>query len=209
MLQNLNTGVPKWKITQVLWPEYDEEKKIDVNLYTTVYKVKKMLLDANIRFTFTFQNGTYKMELPGASIDTNEFMAITDGEIYVAEETLDKYKAAFRLFRGTYLGENEYRWSKSEAEKYLVRYHRLVFALVNYYMKQKDDITAEQVLRDALQINPLDDDLNEMLLRLFYTKKNKAAFAGHYHKIKVLYQDELGIEPSLIMQELFDKASEL
>lgn len=55
MLQNLNTGVPKWKITQALWPEYDEEKKTDVNLYTTVYKVKKHCLMQILGFLLLFK----------------------------------------------------------------------------------------------------------------------------------------------------------
>jgi two-component SAPR family response regulator len=76
-------------------------------------------------------------------------------------------------------------------------------------MEQADNLAAEQTLRDSLQILPLDDDLNEMLLRLFYAKKDKPALIVHYKKIKVLYQDELGIEPSSNMQELFNKGSKL
>ncbi|CAB1240689.1 MAG: response regulator [Oscillospiraceae bacterium] len=209
MLQNLNSDVPKWKITQALWPEYEGEKQLNVNLYTTIYKVKKKLLEENIKFVFTFQNGKYRMELPGIFIDTNAFMTITNGEMKVTEASLDKYKTAFGLFKGIYLGENEYYWSQSEAEKYSARYRRLVFALVHYYMEQADNLAAEQTLRDSLQILPLDDDLNEMLLRLFYAKKDKPALIVHYKKIKVLYQDELGIEPSSNMQELFNKGSKL
>ncbi len=207
MLHNLNSYVPKWKITQALWPEYEEEKQLSVNLHTTIYKIKKKLLEENIKFVFTFQNGKYKMELFDIFIDTNAFMVITNGEIKVTEASLDKYKTAFDLFRGTYLGENEYHWSQSEAEKYSDRYRRLVFALVHYYTGQADNLVAEKILRDSLQIIPLDDDLNEMLLRLFYAKKDKSALVVHYNKIKALYQDELGIEPSSNMQELFIKGS--
>lgn len=149
------------------------------------------------------------MELPEAVIDTNEFMGITNGEICITEMSLDKYKIAFSLFRGAYLGENGYHWSQSEAEKYSVRYRSLVLALVSYYIQREDDTTAEQILHDALQINPLDDDLNERLLQLFYTKKNKAALAAQYNKIRVIYQDTLGIEPNFSMRELANKASKL
>lgn len=208
MLQNLNDDVPKWRITQALWPEYEEEKRLNAYLYTTIYQVKKKLLEENIKFTFTFQNGKYKMELPDISLDTNSFMAITNGEINVTEASIDNYKTAFSFFRGTYLGENEYHWSQSEAEKYSVRYRRLVFALFQYYTEQADNLAAEQILLDALKIIPLDNDLNEMLLRFFYAKKDKSALVVHYNKIKTLYQEELGIEPSSDMQDLFDKGLE-
>jgi len=187
MLQNLNREVPKWEIMRALWPEYEEEKSLSVNLHTTIYKVKKKLLEKNIKFVFTFKNGKYKMELPDIFIDTNAFMAITNGRIKVTEVSLDKYKTAFDLFRGIYLGENKYHWSQSEAEKYSVRYRRLVFALVHYYTDKADNLAIEQILRKSLQIIPLDDDLNEMLLRFFYAKKDKSALIIHYNKIKVLY----------------------
>ena len=48
MLQNLDSQVAKWRITEVLWPEYETEKQLYTHLYTTIYKVKKTLLAANI-----------------------------------------------------------------------------------------------------------------------------------------------------------------
>ena len=209
MLQNLDDEVPKWKITRALWPEYAEEKQLNVNLYTTIYKVKKTLSEANIKFDFTFQNGKYKMKLPDIYVDATAFEAITADEIKVTQASLSKYKRAFNLFKGNYLGENGYLWSQSEAEKYLTRYRRLVSELVNYYADRSEVLAVEQVLRDALKIAPLDDDLNEMLLRLFFMKRDKSALVIHYNKIKALYQNELGIMPSATMQELLNKASQL
>jgi two-component SAPR family response regulator len=68
-------------------------------------------------------------------------------------------------------------------------------------------LAAEQILRDSLQIIPLDDDLNEMLLQLFYAKKDKAALIRHYNRIKTLFQAEFGVEPSFSMKELLNKGS--
>jgi two-component SAPR family response regulator len=209
MLQNLDNEVPRWKIAQALWPECEEDKQLSVNLYTTVYKAKKTLLSANIKFDFTFKNGKYKMELPDVYIDAAAFAAITDGEITVTTASLDRYKRAFSLYKGNYLGENEYFWSQNEAEKYSIRYRRLVSELVKYYTNRSDYLAAEQILRDALTIIPLDDDLNTMLLKLFFMKRDRAALVMHYNKIKELYQNELGIAPSATIQNLFHKTSKL
>lgn len=209
MLQNRSSDVSKWRITQAIWSEYEEEKQINVNLYTTIYKVKKTLLEANIKFSFAFQNGNYKMELSDIFLDTDVFMKITDGEIKVAKASLGKYKNAFDLFKGIYLGENGYCWSHGEAEKYSARYRQLVLAFVHFYIEQEKNLAAEQILRDSLQIIPLDNDLNEMLLWFLYTKKDKSALVLQYTKIKALYHDELGIKPSTMMQELFIIGSKL
>ncbi len=209
MLQNLNEEIPKWRILQILWPECEEEKQLNVNLYTTVYKIKKSLVAANIKFSFTNKNGNYKMELPEVYIDTAEFKQVTEGEMVITPASLARYKQAISLYKGNYLNENEYLWSQNEAEIYSTRYRRLVLELAKYYIYQADFSSAEQVLRDALAIIPLEDTLNESLLRLFYTKKDKAALIMHYNKIKELYQTELGITPNSAMQSLFYDALKL
>ena len=208
MLQNLNDEVAKWKITQVLWPECETEK-LNVNLHTTVYQVKKTLLSAKIRSDFTFINGKYKLELPDVYIDAAEFKEITDGETSVTAGSIEKYKRALGLYKGNYLEGNGYYWSQNRAEEYSKRYRGLVSELAGYYTAETDYANAEKILLEALAILPLDDDLNEMLLKLYFTKKDKASLARHYNKIKELYHAELGIAPNTVMQDLFGRISEL
>ena len=209
MLQNLNSEVAKWKITQVLWPECEEEKQLNTNLYTTVYKVKKTLLLANIEFSFTFINGRYKLELPDVYIDVSEFETITNSEIAFSAASIEKYKKALSLYKGNYLEENEYFWSQNKSEEYLRRYLILVSEFVKYYTTRTDYANAEKILLEALTKSPLDDELNEMLLKLYFVRKDKASFITHYKKIKELYQSELGITPNTTMQELFRGILEL
>ena len=209
MLQNLNSEVAKWKITQVLWPECEEEKQLNTNLYTTVYKVKKTLLLANIKFSFTFINGRYKLELPDVYIDASEFETITNSEIAFSAASIEKYKKALSLYKGNYLEENEYFWSQNKSEEYLRRYLILASEFVKYYTARTDYANAEKILLEALTKAPLDDELNEMLLKLYFVRKDKASFITHYKKIKELYQSELGIMPNTSMQELFRGILEL
>ena len=208
MLQNLNDEVAKWKITQVLWPECETEK-LNVNLHTTVYQVKKTLLSAKIKFDFAFTNGKYRLKLPDVYIDAIEFTEITDAEITVTAASVARYKKAFGLYRGNYLEADGYAWSQNMAEEYAKRYRGLVSELAKYYTAKTDYAAAEKILQQALTIIPLDDDLNEMLLKLYFTKKDKALLVMHYNKIKELYQTELGIAPSTAMQDLFSRLSEL
>lgn len=208
MLQNLNDEVAKWKITQVLWPECETEK-LNVNLHTAVYQVKKTLLSSKIKFDFTFTNGKYKLELPDVYIDAVEFKEITDAETTVMVASIARYKKAFGLYKGNYLEGNGYYWSQNKAEEYSKRYRSLVSELAKYYKTKTDYANAEKVLQEALTIIPLDDDLNEMLLKLYFMKKDKASLVMRYNKIKELYQTELGIAPNTRMQDLFSRISEL
>ena len=209
LLQNLNTNLAKWKIMQVLWPECETEGQINTNLYTTVYKVKKTLLSANIKFELGFTNGSYKMELPDVYTDAFAFEKITDAKTALTAASIDKYKKAISLYKGNYLEDNEYPWSQNKAEEYANRYSSLVFDLAGYYTAESDYLTAEKILQKALTIIPLVDELNEMLLRLYFMQKNKTRFIAHYNKIKRLYKSELGITPNMSMQELFNSVLEM
>lgn len=208
MLQNLNKEVFKGKITQVLWPEF-ETKKSNVHLHTTIYQIKKTLLSANIKFNITFANGRYKLDLPDVYIDTAEFESITNAEITLSAASIEKYEKAFNLYKGKYLEENEYLWSQGKSEEYSIRYRSLVSEFSKYYESKNDYTSAEKILEKALAKAPIDSDLNEMLLKLYLIKKDKASLVMHYNKIKELYKAELGIAPNVAMQELFNIASKL
>ncbi|PYG84310.1 two-component SAPR family response regulator [Ruminiclostridium sufflavum DSM 19573] len=209
MLENLNSKVAKWKIAQVIWPECEMEKQFNTYLYTTVYKVKKTLLSANIKFDFTFIDGSYIMELPEVYLDTAEFEELTASDIELSEASVEKYKRALSLYKGNYLEDNEYFWSQNKSDEYLRRYRILVSEFAKYYITGKDYSNAEKVLLEALKKAPLDDELNERLLKLYYTKKDKASLISHYSKIKELYKSDLGITPNKVMQELLSDISEL
>ena len=184
MLQNLNSKVAKWKITQALWPEFEAERQLNTHLYTTVYKVKKTLSSANIRFDFIFVNGSYKLEFPDVYIDTSEFETITNDENILSKSSIGRYKKAFDLYKGNYMEENEYLWSQDKAEAYAKRYRSLVSALAGYYVAESNYAAAEIILQKALTIIPLADEVNEMLLNLFFMKKDKTALIAHYNKSK-------------------------
>ena len=85
----------------------------------------------------------------------------------------------------------------------------MVSEFVKYYTSRTDYANAEMILLEALTKAPLDDELNEMLLKLYFVKKDKASLITHYNKIKELYQSELGITPNTTMQELFRGILEL
>lgn len=209
MLQNLNRSVAKWKVVQELWPEYETSKQINTHLYTTVYKVKQTLSLANVKYLFTFTNGSYKMELPGIYIDTSEFEAITDSGIAFSAASVERYKAAIGLYKGNYLDENGYLWAQSKAGEYQKRYCGLVSELAHYYEANGDCENAEKILCNALTIVPLDDTLNEQLLKLLFAKRDKPSLVMQYKKVKELYEAELGIAPSASMRDLFSKSFEL
>lgn len=204
MVQNLNKEVSKWKICEALWPECDL-KKVDMYLHTTIYKMKRVLQSANIDFGFSFNNGRYRLFLPEIFIDTAEFdSAVADFGDAIAVDAIHRYEKAFLLYKGDYLEENGYIWCLPKAEEYSKKYRNLAFSLVSNYMTKEAYPAVERVLHEVLSKYPLDEYFNEVLLKLYFIRKDRVAFTTHYNTIKTLYRTDLGITPSKSMQDMYN-----
>jgi two-component system LytT family response regulator len=202
MLQNLEKEVPKWRICEALWPEYDAEK-VDIQLHTTIYKMKKVLAAANIDFVFRFINGCYWMSLHQVYIDTVDFDSQIASPVPVEESTIEKYEKALLLYKGDYLEDNDYLWALPKKEEYFKKYYKLVTAIVIYYMQRNDYTAAEKILHQILEKSPLNEAIHEMLLKCYFIKKDQVAFVTHYQAVRQLFKTELGIEPGKSIQALY------
>lgn len=203
MLQNTGKEVPKWKICEALWPECDMEK-VDVYLHTTLYKMKKVLSAAGIEYDIKFINGCYWMNLPQIFVDTAEFDSIASSAVCAGEDTVDKFEGALSLYKGAYLEDNDYLWSLLKKEEYSNKYYKLAASVVKYYMKRNDYASAEKILQNFLEKSPLNEAAHEMLLKMYFIKKDRVAFALHYNIVEKLFKTELGIKPGNTIQALYN-----
>lgn len=202
MLQNREEEVPKWKICETLWPDCSIEK-IDIHLHTTIYKMKKVLNSANIKFDIKFCNSCYWMSLPDIYIDIAEFDSLVDSDIVVTEDTIEKYEKVFSLYKNDYFEGNDYIWSLSKRETYSKKCCKLATSLTKYYIKWNDYTAAERTLQRILAISPLYESAHEMLLKLYFIKKDRVSFVTHYNALQELFNTELGIEPSYSIKALY------
>ena len=202
MLQNREEEVSKWKICETLWPDCSIEK-IDIHLHTTIYKMKKVLTSANIKFDFKFNNGCYWLSLPDIYIDIAEFDSFADSDFEVTENTIEKYEKVFSLYKNDYFEGNDYIWSLCKRETYSKKNCKLATSLAKYYMKINDHAAAERTLKRILTISPLYEAAHEMLLNLYFIRKDRVLFFTHYNALQELFNTELGIEPSYSMKALY------
>ncbi|MGN7116453.1 response regulator [Lysinibacillus odysseyi] len=71
MLMCRNHGIEKWQLTEKLWPSI-ELKKAEQNLYTTIYRLKKILLESGLDVRIKNAKGKYFLELSNCTIDIDE-----------------------------------------------------------------------------------------------------------------------------------------
>lgn len=71
MLMYRNSGIGKWQITERLWSNVDL-KKAEQNLYTSIYRLKKILIENNLPIRIENEKGKYFLNLPHYTIDIEE-----------------------------------------------------------------------------------------------------------------------------------------
>lgn len=202
LLQNAKTGASKWKICEALWPEYNLEK-IEIHLHTTIYKMKKVLTSANIKFNIKFSNGCYWMNLHDTYIDFAEFDSVVSSDIVIREDNIEKYEKSFSIYKNDFLEGNDYIWALPQRETYSKKYFKLATSLVAYYMKRNDYSGVERILKNFLEKSPLNESAHEMLLNLYFIKRDVPVFLAHYNTMRKLLKAELGIEPRDSIQALY------
>lgn len=202
--QNRGRSIAKWKICEVIWPEV-QSTKVDVQLHTTIYKIKKVLIQANINVVIKFVNGYYIMDLPEVYSDVGEFQKIVDSEVKVTQKNFERYENAIFLYNNNYLEDNEYIWSVSMKEIYLEKFIQVSLAVIKFYTKNHNYEKAIEITKKALKMVPFDDAFNEILLNLYMKKHDTISFINHYDLLIKMFRNELGIEPSNSIKELYRK----
>jgi two-component SAPR family response regulator len=143
------------------------------------------------------------MSLHDIYIDIVEFDSIVDANHMITEDAMDKYEKAFSLYKNDYLEENDYSWSLSRRGAYSQKFYKLANALVEYYMIRDDHAAAERILQILLEKFPLYEAAHQMLLKLYFIRKDRAAFVTHYQAMRKLFKAELGIEPGDSIKALY------
>lgn len=93
------------KIQHALWPDADLEKAA-ANYHTTTFNLRKKLRHLGLEEIIDGSRGSLRVDTSMFACDLYEF------EQYAAEGSIESYRKAFELYRGKYLENHSYEWSK-------------------------------------------------------------------------------------------------
>jgi two-component SAPR family response regulator len=191
MLCNPNVGISKWKLADLLWPQMDEERAIP-NLHTTMYRLKKLLKDQDIRIEILKINEGYRLNTGEVQYDLLQFKMIQSED----ELAVEQAEQLLKLYRGSLLQNKEYVWKYSLEKRYSIQFGHIVRELVKDDIEQRKWRKAEQRIECFLSIYPLDEEMNILLLYIYEQTNNKEKMVKHYKQFVEAFTLELGVEPS-------------
>ena len=197
------------ELVDVLWQDEESDNPAGA-LKNLVYRLRTLLRKnwEGKEFILTGRS-SYKWN-PEIFIETDadrfeNFCAKASGETDAASK-IECYKQALILYKGMFLPKlsGEY-WVASLATYYHSMYISAVKSASVLLETEARYEEMEQICRNALQMDNLDESLHCNFIRALLCQKKIKLAAEHYRKASDILYDNLGVTPSKDLQEVYQE----
>lgn len=206
LLVHRNTNVSKWVICESLWPEHDPHKA-EQNLHTTVFRMKKTLLESGVSIQLSSKKGHYHFQL----LDECDYIRFEElqkeGTTRLVGPSSD-VERILRQYKRPLFGTKDYPWCEAVREQADLSFRDMSKAVARSYIESGEFRLAHDFLKYMLSVVPDDEEAHEMILRIYLHWKDRAAFYKYYEKMKAALLQETGVEPPAVLEALLEEIKE-
>jgi Response regulator containing CheY-like receiver and SARP domains len=174
------------QICDNLWEEYDGDRAL-IHFNTTLYYVKKALLQQGVVIQIEHDKGTYRVNVEGVDCDYQQFVDFTTKTGRVDQSNILEYEKLIGIYQGDYLAGTEYSWVERNRQMLKERLIMLVLQVSTYYKAAGDLQKTIDWLKQGLLQEPLHRELNYRLIEVLLLVNDRIS-AGKYYEI---YRNEL------------------
>lgn len=192
LIDHRGKAISRDRIMYILWEKFDASKAA-VNLHTTVYNVKKALLNVGAKDILVCSEGFYRIDESRINCDVwNLIDNINKTKVEnLSNESFDKMLST--LYAG-YFRENYFNWSENKAKYFEGLFLKLVAARLKHFKEKHQISKAMELLKKALIVDRLSEDFNIELIELLKKSGQEVEAKKHYNSYKRKVEKELGIK---------------
>ncbi len=189
------------EICDYLWEEYDGDRAL-IHFNTTLYYVKKALLQQGVEIQIEYDKGSYRLNIEGLDCDYCRFLEFTTTAVRVDQSNILEYEEIAGLYRGDYLAGAEYIWAERQRQMLKERFIMLLLQISAYYKARGDFQKTIGWLKQGLTQEPLHREINYQLI-LTLLIANDCLSADKYYKLyKTNLMRNLKQEPDVSFQKV-------
>lgn len=207
LLHHRKANVLKEQIIDVLWPDI-EPKKAFVQLYGTIYQIRKLLTDLSSSIEILNSSSGYLLQLHETPIDIERWESLLQqlpGQ--VTDESMNAYIDCVQMYKGDYLADHGYLWAEAERERLRVLWLQVAHKLSEYYFGRQQWNDALHIYLRIIEMFPAHEDANWQVLKIYNSLNNKQALEKHYTHFAQLLFDEYELEVPSEIQEWYLKST--
>lgn len=180
----------KWKLCDMFWSQ-STPKNAEHNLHSTINRLKNSLKSIGIENIIEYSQGMYKAYLEEFDCDLWKFDEFIRNN---SDANISDIEGIAKLNKGELFEGKDYTWCTELRENYNRYYTDLINKIVDYHSERADYNKTEMYISRLLELNPLNDNINEKIIDLYYKQGNLIKSISQYKKINELYKKELGIK---------------
>ncbi|MEZ4834206.1 MAG: BTAD domain-containing putative transcriptional regulator [Caldilineaceae bacterium] len=199
----------------LLWPDSPPDKarlSLRVNLSTLKKRLKPLNADGLL--------STSSLEIRFCAdqcvldiVKFNQLLRSGDGHAHRRDELCDQcflpFARAVDLYRGAFLdgfyvdGCQAYEeWLFMQRERFRVLHLDALEKLTDYHQRRSQLETALAYARRQLEVDPLREPAHQRIMQIHLAQGDRAAALRQYERCRAVLEDELGLAPSIEIQEL-------
>lgn len=191
LIDHRGKAVSRDRVMYILWDKFDVSKAA-VNLHTTVYNVKKALLNVGAKNILVCSEGSYKIDESKINCDVWKLLDNinkTKAE-NLSDESFDKM---LNTLHAGYFKENYFNWSEDKAKYFEGLFLKLVAARLKLFKEKNQINKAVELLNKALMVDRLSESFNIELIELLKKSGHQIEAKKQYNLYKRRVKKELGI----------------
>ncbi|WP_217593805.1 response regulator [Cohnella sp. GbtcB17] len=180
-------------------------KNAETYLHTAVYQLRKALSPQGLKDMVVSAQEQYNLDLEQADVDFIRFeqgvrrLSDIDGTNVAVAVELEKQYA------GGLFENKSYAWAIAERERMAIVYGAFAKRLAGWLMGRERYREAAQIARKVVSHDEFDEDANLLLLHLFGAMGDRQSFHNHYAHYAQLLLQELGLQPSEKVRQLYER----
>lgn len=206
LLQHRGQLVRKSVLIDLLWPQY-ETNKVYSQLYTTVYQIRKSLLQYGDRIQLLNATEGYILKLEGIILDLEEWENNIHSGPPITGDTIDYYKKMHALYTGDYLQEYDYWWAESERQRLKLIWLRTSYRMAEWYSKSNNIDKAIELYHEICTRQNHAEEAHFELMKIYATMNNHLSVNRQYRLLTSELMEELNEIPSPYITEWFNNWS--
>lgn len=204
MLTHRNKEIPSSELAEALWSDDESDNPLGA-LKNLMYRLRKLLKD-------TFKEENIIITGRGSYTFNPAIKVAMDVELFekhlkaskTSTSKTDDLIEALNLYQGSFLPKQiKYHWILQQSVYYQSLYNSNVKVLIELLKKNKYYDEMESWCIKALKYDSLDEGLHSYFIFALIKQGKDNIAKEHYVAIKQRLYDELGVEPSASLQELY------
>ncbi|MGB3494978.1 MAG: BTAD domain-containing putative transcriptional regulator [Elainellaceae cyanobacterium] len=206
LLLQRHTPQPRQRVAFALYDMSDSQAR--TTLRKDIFNLRQALPHAE-RYLLTTAKTLQWNESANLSLDMAEFEAalcevehVSDSEMAAKQQMLER---AIALYSGDLLPTLDPEWLMREREQLRQRYLSALEQLIGLLHKRQDYGVALRYAQQLLAADPLRESAYQTVMQLYRDNGDRAAAIRTYHECMTMLREELGIDPSLETQALYQQ----